>query len=196
MDHTSETPDTEEPSTLRWHSYVILIFIIVCVVLTFCYSLFTPWRLGFLALTLFILLHVYYGHVFVPYKPPTTVLSDSFLVLHVGRSFILGILLTHPTTRGTSSLLDIVFGATQYAKDDYPLDPIIWIILIEMAMRLPLEAVRKLPSVYRDPIDVKALTFFSVTCTLAAMVSSVLVTSLDIVPSWQNQPCLFGNSAH
>lgn len=53
-------------------------------------------------------------------------------------------------------------------------------------MLLPLAAVRKRPSANpSNAFDVKAVAFLGITCILASMVSSVIVTSLSIVPSSQ-----------
>lgn len=95
--HSSHTCNIQpaEASPLRWHRYVLLSFIPVYVLVTLCFSLFSPWKFIFLTLTLLILFRVHNDFVFVPYKPSTTVLFHTSLALCISLSFILGPVVTN-----------------------------------------------------------------------------------------------------
>lgn len=201
---TRRMPDTAplaEPSTLRstfrWHTYVVL-FLISLYLLSALYSaLFAAWTFCFLVLTLFILLRLYYDRVFVPYKPLTTVLPDSVLVLYVGISFFLGTCLTHPPYH----VYDFLAAGGKNMQVQGPGTPssqnnelITWIVLMHIVIIFPFSAVRKLSSFGTGEFDMKALTFLTVTCSFSSMVSSVVATSLDIVPSWQTGLVFFVTS--
>lgn len=168
-EQNNENNDNEPSSStsrLNVFHYTLLVVIGIFIVSSWLFTLTSQRKFIFVTLTIFVIFKVYYDQIFVPYKPSTEILPDSFLVTQIALEFFFGSIF----------FLNLPSDSRHLVRLDHA-NPLLLLAFVICRYFL-IFRYRLLSS--HDRVDVKALTFLSATGTMVAMLPVIVVTSYNI----------------